>query len=131
MQVATVSDAMLVIEGLAVHWWLRYDEHHNQQVKARHTNLCHVSLQVATSSDVLFIFGGLAEVRDAIKEIKDDLKQQIVVPVTTDGNLDVFLVGPLCLLSYTSCCNSVVVCPNCMPFCHSLPLNMFSCWEAS
>ena len=76
----------------------------------------YASLQVATSSDVLFIFGGLAEVRDAIKEIKDDLKQQIVVPVTTDGNLDVFLVGPQCLLSCTSCCNSSVRSPCCPPF---------------
>lgn len=50
-------------------------------------------LQVAKASDVLFVFGGLAVVRDTIKEIKDDLTTQIVVPVTTDGNLDVFLVG--------------------------------------
>ena len=55
---------------------------------------------MANSSDVLFIFGGLAEVRDTIKEIKGDLKQQIVVPVTTDGNLDVFLV------SFHAFCNS-------------------------
>ena len=56
-------------------------------------------LQVATCSDLLFIFGGLAEVRDTIKEIKGDLKQQIVVPVTTDGNLDVFLVSLLFSMS--------------------------------
>ena len=50
-------------------------------------------LQVVKASDVLFLFGGLADVRDTIKSIKDDLKdKQIIVPVTKDGNLDVFQV---------------------------------------
>lgn len=50
-------------------------------------------LQVVKVSDVLFLFGGLAEVRDTIKSIKDELKDhQIIVPVTKEGNLDVFQV---------------------------------------
>ncbi len=56
-------------------------------------------LQVVKYSDVLFLFGGLAEVRDTIKSIKDDLKDhQIIVPVTKDGNLDVFQVNCLQLV---------------------------------
>lgn len=51
-------------------------------------------VQVVKASDVLFLFGGLAEVRDTIKSIKDDLKgHQIIVPVTKEGNLDVFQVS--------------------------------------
>lgn len=47
--------------------------------------------EVVKASDVLFLFGGLTEVRDTIKSIKDDLKgHQIIVPVTKEGNLDVF-----------------------------------------
>lgn len=47
--------------------------------------------EVVKVSDVLFLFGGLAEVRDTIKSIKDELKDhQIIVPVTKEGNLDVF-----------------------------------------
>ncbi|KAL0040653.1 hypothetical protein WJX79_000674 [Trebouxia sp. C0005] len=47
--------------------------------------------EVVKASDVLFLFGSLADIRDTIKSIKGDLKgHQIVVPVTKEGDLDVF-----------------------------------------
>lgn len=50
-------------------------------------------MQVVKASDVLFLFGSLADIRDTIKSIKGDLKgHQIVVPVTKEGDLDVFQV---------------------------------------
>ena len=59
----------------------------------REHGLCLV-IQVVKGSDVLFLFGGLEEVRDTIKSIQGDLKDhQIIVPVTKDGNLDVFQVA--------------------------------------
>jgi len=52
-----------------------------------------VVMQVVKASDVLFLFGSLADIRDTIKSIKGDLKgHQIVVPVTKEGDLDVFQV---------------------------------------
>ncbi len=52
-----------------------------------------VLMQVVKASDVLFLFGSLADIRDTIKSIKGDLKgNQIVVPVTKEGDLDVFQV---------------------------------------
>jgi len=51
-------------------------------------------MQVVKASDVLFLFGSLAGIRDTIKSIKGDLKgHQIVVPVTKEGDLDVFQVN--------------------------------------
>ncbi len=51
-------------------------------------------MQVLKASDVLFLFGSLADIRDTIKSIKGDLKgHQIVVPVTKEGDLDVFQVN--------------------------------------
>ncbi len=51
-------------------------------------------MQVVKASDVLFLFGPLADIRDTIKSIKGDLKgHQIVVPVTKEGDLDVFQVN--------------------------------------
>ncbi len=51
-------------------------------------------MQVVKASDVLFLFGSLADIRDTIKSIKGDLKgHQIVVPVTKEGDLDVFQVN--------------------------------------
>ena len=45
------------------------------------------------ASDVLFLFGGSAAVRDTLKSVKDDLKgNQIIVPVTKDGDIDSFQV---------------------------------------
>ena len=50
-------------------------------------------MQVVKASDVLFLFGSLADIRDTIKSIKGDLKgHQILVPVTKEGDLDVFQV---------------------------------------
>ena len=50
-------------------------------------------MQVVKASDVLFLFGGAAAVRDALKSVKGDLKgDQIIVPVTKDGDLDSFQV---------------------------------------
>ena len=52
-----------------------------------------VVMQVVKASDVLFLFGSLADIRDTIKSIKGDLKgHQILVPVTKEGDLDVFQV---------------------------------------
>lgn len=49
--------------------------------------------QVVKASDVLFLFGGAAAVRDTLKSVKDDLKgHQIIVPVTKDGDIDNFQV---------------------------------------
>ncbi len=56
-------------------------------------------MQVVKASDVLFLFGSLADIRDTIKSIKGDLKgHQIVVPVTKEGDLDVFQVKKVFLL---------------------------------
>ncbi len=56
-------------------------------------------MQVVKASDVLFLFGSLADIRDTIKSIKGDLKgHQIVVPVTKEGDLDVFQVKKVLLL---------------------------------
>lgn len=50
-------------------------------------------VQVVKASDVLFLFGGAAAVRDTLKSVKDDLKgHQIIVPVTKDGDIDNFQV---------------------------------------
>lgn len=50
-------------------------------------------MQVVKASDVLFLFGGAAAVRDALKSVKGDLKaDQIIVPVTKDGDIDSFQV---------------------------------------
>ena len=50
-------------------------------------------MQVVKTSDVLFLFGGAAAVRDTLKSVKDDLKgNQIIVPVTKDGDIDNFQV---------------------------------------
>ena len=65
-------------------------------------------LQVVKVSDVLFLFGGLAEVRDTIKSIKDELKDhQIIVPVTKEGNLDVFQVlnAAMAFNNHSICCS--------------------------
>ena len=71
-------------------------------------------VQVVKASDVLFLFGGLADVRDTIKSIKDDLKdKQIIVPVTKDGNLDVFQV---CQLRH--CDNTTGFGSSCVAFVH-------------
>lgn len=52
-------------------------------------------VQVVQASDVLFLFGGAAAVRDTLKSVKDDLKgHQIIVPVTKDGDIDNFQVLP-------------------------------------
>lgn len=51
------------------------------------------TMQVVKASDVLFLFGGPAAVRDTLKSVKDDLKgDQIIVPVTKDGDIDNFQV---------------------------------------
>ena len=51
------------------------------------------TMQVVKASDVLFLFGGAAAVRDTLKSVKDDLKgDQIIVPVTKDGDIDSFQV---------------------------------------
>ena len=55
--------------------------------------LCFAVLQVVKASDVLFLFGGAAAVRDTLKSVKADLKgDQIIVPVTKDGDIDNFQV---------------------------------------
>ncbi|KAL3130314.1 hypothetical protein ABBQ38_008146 [Trebouxia sp. C0009 RCD-2024] len=47
--------------------------------------------EVVKASDVLFLFGGAAAVRDALKSVKGELRgDQIIVPVTKDGDIDNF-----------------------------------------
>lgn len=50
-------------------------------------------MQVVKASDVLFLFGGAAAVRDALKSVKGELRgDHIIVPVTKDGDIDNFQV---------------------------------------
>ena len=65
------------------------------------------TLQVVKASDVLFLFGGAAAVRDTLKSVKDDLKgDQIIVPVTKDGDIDNFQVIKQTASGYSWSCGN-------------------------
>ena len=50
-------------------------------------------LQVVSTADLVFVFGSAAEIRDHLKNVKDSIKDRLIVPVTKEGQIDTFQVN--------------------------------------
>lgn len=50
-------------------------------------------LQVVATADLIFVFGSAAEIRDHLKNVKDSIKDRLIVPVTQEGQIDTFQVN--------------------------------------
>ena len=50
-------------------------------------------LQVVSTADLIFVFGSAAEIRDHLKNVKDSIKDRLIVPVTREGQIDTFQVS--------------------------------------
>ena len=50
-------------------------------------------LQVVSTADLIFVFGSAAEIRDHLKNVKDSIKDRLIVPVTKEGQIDTFQVS--------------------------------------
>ena len=48
---------------------------------------------MVSTADLIFVFGSAAEVRDHLKNVKDSIKDRLIVPVTEEGQLDTFQVN--------------------------------------
>jgi 2,3-bisphosphoglycerate-dependent phosphoglycerate mutase len=69
---------------------LRHGEYKGLAQTANDANAAGDDTAVAEKSDVLFLVGDAANIRDRLKALQGSLQKQIVVAVSSDGDLDTF-----------------------------------------